>query len=166
MSMGSLRVGHDWTTSLSLFTLMHWRRKWQPFQCSCLENPRDGGAWWVFVYGVAQNWTRLKRLSSSSSSIYFLVGSRVPFDGCWTTLILVPCACPSILPSWTRSLHLFSSLFSTPVCVYCLRIHFLCLPYSLFLPFFFLKFFLNFFYRISVLEIYNMFIQKVSIYIS
>ena len=29
-SMGSLRVGHDWTTSLSLFTLMHWRRKWQP----------------------------------------------------------------------------------------------------------------------------------------
>ena len=29
-SMGSLRVGHDWATSLSLFTLMHWRRKWQP----------------------------------------------------------------------------------------------------------------------------------------
>ena len=29
-SMGSLRVGHDWATSLSLFTFMHWRRKWQP----------------------------------------------------------------------------------------------------------------------------------------
>ena len=39
-----------------------------PFQCSCLENPRDGGAWWVAVYGVAQSRTRLKRLSSSSSS--------------------------------------------------------------------------------------------------
>ena len=39
-----------------------------PFQCSCLENPRDGGAWWAAVYGVAQSWTRLKRLSSSSSS--------------------------------------------------------------------------------------------------
>ena len=39
-----------------------------PLQCSCLENPRDGGAWWAAVYGVAQNWTRLKRLSSSSSS--------------------------------------------------------------------------------------------------
>ena len=39
-----------------------------PFQCSCLENPRDGGAWWATVYGVAQSWTRLKRLSSSSSS--------------------------------------------------------------------------------------------------
>ena len=37
-------------------------------QCSCLENPRDGGAWWAAVYGVAQSRTRLKRLSSSSSS--------------------------------------------------------------------------------------------------
>ena len=39
-----------------------------PLQCSCLENPRDGGAWWAAVYGVAQSWTRLKLLSSSSSS--------------------------------------------------------------------------------------------------
>ena len=38
-----------------------------PLQCSCLENPRDGGAWWASAYGVAQSWTRLKRLSSSSS---------------------------------------------------------------------------------------------------
>ena len=39
-----------------------------PLQCSCLENPRDGWAWWAAVYGVAQSWSRLKRLSSSSSS--------------------------------------------------------------------------------------------------
>ena len=39
-----------------------------PLQCSCLENPRDGGAWWAAVCGVAQSRTRLKRLSSSSSS--------------------------------------------------------------------------------------------------
>ena len=39
-----------------------------PPQCSCLENPRDGGAWWAAGYGVAQSRTRLKRLSSSSSS--------------------------------------------------------------------------------------------------
>ena len=39
-----------------------------PLQCSCLENPRDGGAWWAAVYGVAQSRIRLKRLSSSSSS--------------------------------------------------------------------------------------------------
>ena len=39
-----------------------------PLQCSCLENPRDGGAWWAAIYGVTQSWTRLKWLSSSSSS--------------------------------------------------------------------------------------------------
>ena len=41
-----------------------------PLQCSCLENPRDGGAWWAAVYGIAESQTRLKRLSSSSSSIW------------------------------------------------------------------------------------------------
>ena len=39
-----------------------------PLQCCCLENPRDGGAWLAAIYGVAQSRTRLKRLSSSSSS--------------------------------------------------------------------------------------------------
>ena len=105
-------------TSLSLFTFMHWRRKWQPtpvflpgesqgrrslvgcrlwglaesdtterlhfhfslsctgegngnpLQYSCLENPRDGEAWWAAVYGVSQSQTRLKRLSSSRSLCY------------------------------------------------------------------------------------------------
>ena len=65
-SMGSPRVGHDWATSLSLFTFMHWRRKWQPTPV-ILQNPRDGGVWWAAVYGVAQSQTRLKGLSSSSS---------------------------------------------------------------------------------------------------
>ena len=40
-----------------------------PLQCSCLENPRDGEAWWAAVYGVAQSWTQLKRLSSSSNKL-------------------------------------------------------------------------------------------------
>ena len=39
-----------------------------PLQCSCLESPRDGGPWWAAIYGVAQNQTWLKRLSSSSSN--------------------------------------------------------------------------------------------------
>ena len=64
-SMGSLRVGHDWVTSLSCIG----EANGNPLQCSCLENPRDGGAWWAAVYGVTQSWTRLKWLSSSSSSI-------------------------------------------------------------------------------------------------
>ena len=113
-SMGSPRVRHHWATSLSLFTFIHWRRKWQPtpvflpgesqgrgslvgcrlwgctesdttatslslflscigegngnpLQYSCLENPRDGGAWWAAIYGVAQSRIRLKWLSSSNS---------------------------------------------------------------------------------------------------
>ena len=63
-SMGSHRVGCDWMTSLSRTG----EGNGSPLQCSCLENPRDGGAWWAAVYGVAQSRTRLKRLSSSSSS--------------------------------------------------------------------------------------------------
>ena len=43
-----------------------------PLQCSCLENPRDGGAWWAAVSGVAQSWTRLKWLSSSKMSELFI----------------------------------------------------------------------------------------------
>ena len=84
-STGSLRVWHDWVTSLSLFTFMHGRRNWQ-LQCSCLENPRDGGAWWAAVYGVTQSQTQLKHLSSisrsSSSSSKFQEGNRT--DRCGT----------------------------------------------------------------------------------
>ena len=42
-----------------------------PLQCSCLENPRDGGAWWAAVYGVTQSWTRLKWLSSLAVCICY-----------------------------------------------------------------------------------------------
>ena len=53
-------------SSLSLFTFMHWRRKWQPTPVFLPGEPRDGGAWWAAVYGVTQSKTLLKRLSSSS----------------------------------------------------------------------------------------------------
>ena len=55
-SMGSLRVGHGRETSLSCIG----EGNGNPLQCSCLENPRDGGAWWAAVYGVPQSRTRLK----------------------------------------------------------------------------------------------------------
>ena len=76
-SMGSLRVGHDWVTSLLLFTFMHWRRKWHPTPVLLPGESRHGGAWWAADYGVAQIWTGLKRLSSSSSSniLYFVAKS-------------------------------------------------------------------------------------------
>ena len=49
-------------------------------QCSSLENPRDGGAWWAAVYGVAQSRTRLKRLSSSNSSPFIGEGNGNPLQ--------------------------------------------------------------------------------------
>jgi len=67
-SMGSLRVGHDWATSLHFSLSCIGEGNGNPLQYSCLENPRDGGAWWAAVYGVAQSQTWLKQLSSSSSN--------------------------------------------------------------------------------------------------
>ena len=51
-SMGSLTVRHNWVTSLSLFTFMHWRRKQQPTPVFLPRESQDGGAWWAAVYGV------------------------------------------------------------------------------------------------------------------
>ena len=66
-SMGSLRVGHDWGTSLSLFTFLHWRRKWQPTPAFLPGESQGWGSLVAAVYGVTQSRTRLKWLSSSSS---------------------------------------------------------------------------------------------------
>ena len=67
--------GHwGWDTTERLhfhFSLSHTGEgNGNPFQCSCLENPRDGGAWWAAVCGVTQSWTRLKWLSNSNSNIF------------------------------------------------------------------------------------------------
>ena len=66
-SMGSRRVGHDWATYFHFSLSCIGKGNGNPLQCSCLENPRDKGAWWAAVYGVTQSRTRLKRLSSSKS---------------------------------------------------------------------------------------------------
>ena len=68
--------------------------KGNPLQCSYLENPRDRGAWWAAVYGVAQSRTRLKRLSSSSSMSIELVMPSNHLILCHPLLLL-----PSIFPS-------------------------------------------------------------------
>ena len=69
-SMGSLRVGHDWAISLSFFTFMHWRRKWQP---TPVFLPGESQEQRASIYGVTQSRTRLTQLSSSSSSMVFPV---------------------------------------------------------------------------------------------
>ena len=64
--------GHDWVTSFSLSCIKEGNGN--PLQCSCLENPRDRGAWWAAVYGVAQSRTRLKWVSSSKAfTIHWVV---------------------------------------------------------------------------------------------
>ena len=65
-----------------------------PLQCSCLENPRDRGAWWAAIYGVAQSRTRLKRLSSSST--YYLRFREEGRAQLWlcTAFVGIPALCP------------------------------------------------------------------------
>ena len=75
-----------------------------PLQCSCLENPRDGGAWWAAISGVAQNWTRLKRLSSSHK---YIMVSQIFFcaSGSWHTSFILPkMSIPSSLSGFTLQL--------------------------------------------------------------
>ena len=68
---GWQRVGHNWAPSLSLFSFMHWRRKWQPTPVFFLPGePQGRGAWWTAICGVTQSWTRLKWLGSSSPGDY------------------------------------------------------------------------------------------------
>ena len=68
------RWGSDTNERLHLhFSLSHiGEGNGNPLQCSCLENPRDGGAWWAAVYGVAQSQTRLKWLSSAKAKTRYL----------------------------------------------------------------------------------------------
>ena len=76
-----------------------------PLQYSCLENPRDRGAWWAAVYGVAQSWTRLKRLSSSSSSMVYQEDDtsvnnpqKNSYGGCYSWALLGPGTISSNIP--------------------------------------------------------------------
>ena len=57
------------TMSITLTSINNGEGNGTPLQYSCLENPMDGGAWWAAISGVMQSRTRLRRLSSSSSSI-------------------------------------------------------------------------------------------------
>ena len=88
-SMGSLRVGHDTEQLHFHFSLSGiGEGNGNPLQCSCLENPRDRGAWWAAIYRVAQSWTRLKWCSSSK------LGGFPMDQSC--LLLLRPCLCSPV----------------------------------------------------------------------
>ena len=66
---GKIEVYHNLKNILFEYTyLLHGEGNGTPLQYSCLENPMDSRAWWAAISGVAQSWTRLKRLSNSSST--------------------------------------------------------------------------------------------------
>ena len=88
-SRGSQRVGHGWVTSLSLFTFLLWRRKWQPTPVFLPGESQGWGAWWAAVYGVTQSQTRLKRLSSSSSRNAPTSQAYHPFAGDFERAFLI-----------------------------------------------------------------------------
>ena len=94
-SMGSHRVGHEWATSLSRIG----EGNGNPLQCSCLENPRDRGAWWPAVCGVAQSPTRLKWLSSSSRPPYPSPTPGVCSNLCPLSQWCHPAISSSVVPS-------------------------------------------------------------------
>jgi len=81
-------------------------------QCSCLENPRDGGAWWAAVYGVALSWTRLKRLSNRSPKIH------IPLKTVFCSFVFSSQVCSSLsilLPSeWNYHSHSCLTLICPP----------------------------------------------------
>ena len=81
-----------------------------PLQCSCLENPRDGGAWWAAVYGVAQSRTWLKRLSSSSSKGFLCTHS--PYSNLDTGMLFLLFSTPARYGSPGHSQYTVQSPFS------------------------------------------------------
>ena len=90
-----------------------------PLQCSCLENPRDGRAWWAAVYGVTQSWTRLKRLSScsSSSNLHSVVSntySSLQFNSFPMDLI------PLLLHTWMPVI--FATISRSKYIIHCLEL--------------------------------------------
>ena len=76
-SMGLLRVGHTERLHFHFSLSCIGEGNGNPLQCSCLENPRDGGAWWAAVYGVTQSQTQLKWLSCSSMELLGFPDSSV-----------------------------------------------------------------------------------------
>ena len=103
--------------------------KGNSLQCSYLENPRDRGAWWAAIYGVAQSRTQLKWLSSSSSSSIWMLIMQIPFLPLkissflsYLTLVFLMLSFHPFLLNWFILLSFYIFLFSMNFC-FSLRNH-------------------------------------------
>ena len=104
-SMGSRRVGHDWVTSLSLFTFMHRKRKWQPTPVFLPGESQGWGAWWAAVHGVAKSRAELSNFTFTfhfhalekemQPTPVFLPGESEGWGAWWAAVY-------GVAQSWTR----------------------------------------------------------------
>ena len=112
-SMESLGVGHNWALHFHFSLSCIGGGNGNPLQCSCLENPRDGGAWWAAVSGVTQSRTRLKRLSSSSSSRLLTQLYRVCLRGKDDDFFIEDNFCPCTFSTiWCKLIQFTSPIIS------------------------------------------------------
>ena len=105
-----LSIYYSWISNSKKLNILDGEGNSNPLQCSCLENPRDGGAWWAAVYGVAQSWTRLKQLSSSSI-----------FQSFYSFFLLLSCCALDVysnLCSQSSKYYMLSHLSSIPRILY------------------------------------------------
>ena len=117
-SMGSRRVRHDRATSISLFTFIHWRRKWQRTPVFLPGESQEGGAGWAAVYGVAQSRTRLKRLSSSSSKVTFVLGpifNTLQYIFYNIHNVLSQCKRNNFIFKWMHNIHAHDTCNQSPL---------------------------------------------------
>ena len=130
-SMGSLAVGHDWVTSLSLFTFMHWRREWQPTPVFLPGESQGRGSLWAAVYGVAQSRTQLMWLSSSSSkiadlsSMFISTGAFMLFFSLTTLIIVLFYAFQCLLKTWSFEYYWAvtkNQIISSPQYLFCVSL--------------------------------------------
>ena len=111
-SMGSWRVGQDWVKVLHFhfsFSCIG-EGNGNPPQCSCLENPRDRGAWWAAVYGIAQcrTWLTWLSSSSSSSSCNYKWAGFFPSINVWVLLLMYKHGSTEAIPSAERILSSYA----------------------------------------------------------
>ena len=88
-----------------------------PLQYSCLENPRDGGAWWAAVYGVAQGRTWLKRLSSSSTLLFHIHQEALFSSFLLSAIRVVSSVYPSLLIFLLANFDIQSSISHDVLCI-------------------------------------------------